>query len=73
MGHTFIPMMAGVGELVARSIVAFTLPALIGYAGICLAGPMAWIAAALPLMFDYFRKVNSISNTSEGYSLNALD
>lgn len=73
MGHTFIPMMAGVGELVARSIVAFTLPALIGYTGICLAGPMAWIAAALPLMFDYFRKVNSMSNTSEGYSLNALD
>mgnify|MGYP003377487337 FL=1 len=73
MGHTFVPMMAGVGELVARSIVAFTLPTIIGYTGICLAGPMAWIAAALPLMFDYFKKVNSMSNTSESYSLNMLE
>lgn len=73
MGHTFVPMMAGVGELVARSIVAFTLPTIIGYTGICLAGPMAWIAASLPLMFDYFKKVNSMSNTSENYSLNMLE
>ena len=26
MGESFVPMMAGVYELVARSIVAFTLP-----------------------------------------------
>ena len=42
MGESFVPMMAGVGELVARSIVAFTLPKFIGFTGICLADPVAY-------------------------------
>ena len=37
MGYTFVPMMAGVYELLARTVVAFTLPAFIGYLGICIA------------------------------------
>ncbi|MEG2788939.1 MAG: MATE family efflux transporter [Romboutsia sp.] len=73
MGYTFIPMLAGVAELVARTVVAFTLPVLIGYAGICLAGPMAWIAAAIPLIFDYSKKINILSDTSENYSINLSD
>lgn len=67
MGYTFVPMMAGVYELVARTIVAFTLPLIIGYTGICLAGPMAWIAASVPLIIDYHKKINSM-NISECYS-----
>ncbi len=67
MGYTFVPMMAGVYELLARTIVAFTLPLAIGYTGICLAGPMAWLAASIPLFIDYHKKVNSI-NSSECYS-----
>ncbi|MGL5381002.1 MATE family efflux transporter [Clostridium sp.] len=60
IGESFIPMMAGVAELVARAIVAFTLPALIGFTGICLAGPFAWLAAAIPLGIAYFIKINKI-------------
>ena len=67
MGYTFVPMMAGVYELLARTIVAFTLPLAIGYTGICLAGPMAWLTASIPLFIDYHKKVNSI-NSSECYS-----
>lgn len=52
-GDAFVPMMAGVAELVARVVVAFTLPALMGYAGICIAGPVAWIAATVPMMIKY--------------------
>lgn len=69
MGYTFVPMMAGVFELVARAVVAFTLPALIGYAGICLAGPMAWIAAAVPLAFEFYRRMNIMLNPKESYSM----
>lgn len=54
VGRSFMPLMAGVFELVARAIVAFVLPSLIGYAGVCLAGPLAWVAAAVPLGFAYF-------------------
>lgn len=69
MGYTFVPMMAGVAELVARTIVAFTLPALIGYAGICLAGPMAWIAAAIPLILSYSKKINTMLAPQGSYSI----
>ena len=50
MGESFIPMMAGVYELLARALVAFTLPKFIGFTGICLSDPIAWIAASVPLM-----------------------
>jgi len=53
IGDAFIPMMAGVAELIARVVVAFTLPAFIGYLGICLASPVAWIGATLPMAIKY--------------------
>ncbi|AEE15943.1 MATE family efflux transporter [Treponema brennaborense] len=53
IGRGFMPLMAGVGELVARAAAAYTLPALMGYTGICFAGPLAWFAAALPLFIAY--------------------
>ena len=53
IGDAFIPMMAGVAELVARVIVAFTLPAFIGYIGICLDSPFAWIGATIPMAIKY--------------------
>ena len=62
MGESFIPMMAGAYELAARSLVAFTLPKFIGFTGICLADPVAWIAASIPLMITYHRKIKKIMN-----------
>lgn len=58
IGESFIPMMAGVYELGARALVAFTLPKFIGFTGICLSDPLAWIAAAVPLAYVYFRRIN---------------
>lgn len=54
IGRSFMPLMAGVFELVARGIAAAILPTMIGYAGVCLAGPLAWLAAAIPLAISYF-------------------
>ncbi len=71
MGYTFVPMMAGFYELLARTVVAFTLPAFIGYLGICIASPVAWFSAAIPLAFDYRKKINTLLNDkqySECYS-----
>ena len=65
MGESFVPMMAGVYELVARGIVAFTLPKYIGFTGICLSDPIAWIAAAIPLMITYYRKMKKIENENK--------
>lgn len=54
VGKSFMPLMAGIFELVSRVIVSFTLPKKIGYRGICLASPVAWTAAVIPLMIAYF-------------------
>lgn len=53
IGRGFWPLMGGVFELIARTISAYTLPGLMGYAGICIAGPIAW-AAAIPLGIAYY-------------------
>lgn len=73
MGYTFVPMVAGVYELVARAVVSFALPALIGYAAICIAGPVAWVAAAVPLMLDYFKKIKTLSNDFNNCEQNQID
>ncbi len=54
VGKSFMPLMAGVFELIARSLCAFILPGRIGFMGICLAGPIAWVSAAVPLCITYF-------------------
>ena len=62
MGESFVPMMAGAYELIARAIVAFTLPKFIGYTGICLSDPIAWLAAAIPLGIYYHKKMKTIAS-----------
>ena len=53
-------MMAGAYELIARAIVAFTLPQYIGFFGICLADPVAWRAASIPLGITYFKRIKHL-------------
>ena len=65
IGDSFIPMMAGVYELAARALVAFTLPNFIGYLGICLADPVAWIFACVPLAYTYFKRIKKLLNEKE--------
>ena len=65
IGDSFIPMMAGVYELVARAIVAFTLPKVLEFMGICLADPVAWFAAVIPLAYTYYKREKSFKYESE--------
>lgn len=70
MGHTRVPMISGFAELFARSIIAFTLPSVIGFAGVCLAGPIAWVCASSLLIFDYYKKMNPKTNPSLSAEIN---
>ena len=60
IGESFVPMMAGVAELGARALVAFTLPSFLGFFGICLADPVAWIAASIPLGVYYYMTIKKL-------------
>lgn len=53
MGNGFVPMLGGVGELLARTISSAVLAPRIGFLGICLGEPLAWIFALVPLIPFY--------------------
>nr|QGT51039.1 MATE family efflux transporter [uncultured Firmicutes bacterium] len=54
VGKGLVPLMAGVSELVLRAVVAVVISPFLGYQGVCLAGPAAWVGAAIPLILAYW-------------------
>ena len=54
LGQTFVPTLAGFMELLMRAGAAFFLIDRFGYLGACLANPLAWLGACLPLVPAYF-------------------
>lgn len=57
MGEATVPVLGGTMELLARVIVSIQLPVHLGYLGVCLATPAAWIAADIPLLLRYYFKM----------------
>lgn len=55
VGNSFIPMVAGVMELIMRVAAALILAEFMGYTGVCLSNPLAWLGACIPLSIAYFR------------------
>lgn len=55
MGYSKLAVLAGVCEMIARSVAGFLLVPLMGYMAVCLASPLAWIAADLFLVPSYFK------------------
>lgn len=56
MGRTLIPTIAGVMELVTRVAAAFVLARYLGFLGVSLAGPLAWVGAMIPVYISYRRQ-----------------
>ncbi|MBQ8655408.1 MAG: MATE family efflux transporter [Clostridia bacterium] len=60
LGDTMIPMASGFMELVMRIACVVLLPMLIGEWGVYIAEIMAWIGAALLLIWGYYRRMKRI-------------
>ena len=56
----FLPMMAGVTELIARVLVCVAFVPDFGYTAACMASPVAWIFADTLLVTVYFVKMKSL-------------
>lgn len=54
LGQSFVPTFAGVMELVMRGACAVWLVGPLGFAGACMASPMAWVGSAVPLVIAFF-------------------
>ena len=53
LGATTVPTVAGFMELIARSAVGLLLIERIGFLGACLAAPLAWVAALVPIAISW--------------------
>ena len=61
LGYSFVAMVGGVGELIARSAVAFLLVGPFGFDGVCMANPVAWTAGTvmmIPIYLYAMRKLD---------------
>lgn len=50
LGKSFAPTLAGVMELIMRVFASLVLTGLWGFAGACIAGPLAWLGSCVPLV-----------------------
>lgn len=64
MGYGLIPMLGGIFELVARSVIVTLVAGRTSFAGVCMADPAAWIAALVPLLPYYFYIMKKWKNTN---------
>ncbi|MBP3637731.1 MAG: MATE family efflux transporter [Clostridia bacterium] len=61
LGDTFIPMISGVVELFMRIGAALLLPSLLGEWGIYSAEILAWVGAAVLLIWGYYHRMHLIA------------
>jgi Na+-driven multidrug efflux pump len=60
MGKPLMPLLCGFFELIARTIGAYTLPAIWGYLGIVLSEPLAWLVAGVPLFVAFWSVIRKV-------------
>ena len=60
MGYSKLAILAGVCEMVARSVVGFAFVPMFGYSAVCFANPVAWIMADLFLIPAYVKLSRSM-------------
>ena len=69
LGSGKIPMANGMIELSLRIVASFTLPRWLGYMGVCLTSPAAWIFAGFTIPFLTIRLYKKIKRRHSGLSL----
>ena len=67
MGFASFAILAGVLEMVARSLAGFVLVPMIGFTGVCLGSPSAWIFADAFLIPAYFHVKKVLKNRRTQY------
>ena len=65
VGKTFTPTLAGIMELIMRSVAAVVLSNMYGFVGATVANPMAWFGSMVPLMIAYYIFKNKVQHGVE--------
>ena len=64
LGQSVIPTIAGAMELIMRAVAAIFLCSSLGFLGACLANPLAWIGAAIPVVLAYLWTEKTLRQTA---------
>lgn len=64
LGKSLIPTIAGIMELIMRTLAAVFLAHSIGFTGVSMANPIAWIGALIPLAAAYFYTIKNLEKSS---------
>ncbi len=72
MGYSLLPMSAGILELLARVFAAWVMVKELGFLGVCLASPAAWIAADVLLISASVYAVASLSRKYRNAALSTI-
>ncbi|MDO5695986.1 MAG: MATE family efflux transporter [Eubacteriales bacterium] len=67
LGFSGWAMMAGVVEMIVRVAVIVFLTDAMGYVGVCLSDPLAWIPAGIGLVIVFYRKLRQVERKA-GYA-----
>lgn len=65
MGFSLMPMLGGLSEMVARTLVAFLLVKPFGFDAVCFASPVAWVFATVLLLVTYVVKMKGLNQKFE--------
>jgi Na+-driven multidrug efflux pump len=65
LGYGLLPMLGGIFELFARGLVIVLLAGPLGYFGICLANPVAWVSALIPIIPAYYYRIKKLSSSMD--------
>jgi hypothetical protein len=66
-------MIAGATELAMRIVAAFVLVEFLGFTGICMSNPIAWIGADLVLLPSFFIIVRKMSKNKAKFERNVTN
>ena len=64
LGQSVIPTIAGAMELIMRATAAIFLCSSLGFLGACMANPLAWIGAAIPVVLAYLWTEKTLRQTA---------
>ena len=66
LGHTAVPTLAGVMELVVRALAGLFLVDRLGFLGACIASPAAWVGAGVPVAIAWIGERRRLKRTEAG-------
>ena len=62
LGQSVVPTVAGIMELIMRSMAAIFLVSSFGFIGACWANPMSWLGSLIPLSIAYYYTVKTFKS-----------